>query len=624
MVKYQFIAKTRTMKKLFLSILIMMFVLSGYANAQKFYSSVNRNPVSEGETFQVTFSLENSQGRGFQAPSLKGFTVLTGPSTSQSTQIINGSMSSSVSYTYLLKADNIGQFTIGSATINVDGKQLRTDPIQIQVVKGSAKQSQQNGGSDNEKSLDQQAYDIIKDNAFVRLNVRKTSVYENEQIVATYKLYINPELNLVNLSAPKMPTFNGFWTTELDIGQVRYRTETLNGKAYKVADLKKVILLPQQTGQLKIEPMEVELIVRLRVQNQSRSRNGFFNDPFFGDPFGRNHRDFPYTAKTNSPTIKVKPLPIGAPIEFQGAVGDFTMKAWMDKQNTKTNDPVNLKIQITGKGNLKLIQPLPLNLPQDIENYEPKINDNITTSTAGMSGSRTFEYLLLPRNPGTFKIEPVRFAYFDISSGQYKVLSSDEFELNVEKGSGSASSPVISGVRKEDVQLLGKDIRFIKSAPDSFAKANGKFYGSAWFYILNIAPAFLFIIFFAYRKKQEKNSGNVMLMKQKKANRQARKRLSSAKSFMNKDENKFYEETSKALWDYVSDKLSIPYSDLTSEKAEEKLRNENVPENILDKLIKTIDYCESARFAPASEKISQEELYNNAASVITDMEGSIK
>jgi hypothetical protein len=575
-----------TMKKLFISTFLMIFVLSAYASAQKFYAHVNRNPVSQGQTFQVTFSLENASGRGFQAPGFKGFSVLTGPSTSQSTQIINGNMSSSVSYTYLLKADNVGQFTIGSATINVDGKQLRTDPIQVQVVKGTPQQSQQGGGSDNEKSLEQQAYDIINENAFVRLNVSKKNVYENEQIVATYKLYINPELNLVDLSAPKMPTFNGFWTTELDIGQVSYRTETLNGKVYKVADLKKVILLPQQTGQLKIEPMEVELIVRLRVQSQSRSRNGFFDDPFFGDPFGRNHRDFPYTAKTNSPTINVKPMPAGAPPEFQGAVGDFTMKAWMDKQNTKTNEPVNLKTQITGKGNLKLIQPLPLVLPNDIENYEPKINDNINTSTAGMSGSRTFEYLLLPRNPGTFKIDPIKFAYFDISTGKYEVLSSEEFELNVEKGSGDASSPIISGVRKQDVQLLGKDIRFIKSAPNSFKKSNGRFYGSSWFYILNILPGLLFVLFFAYRKRQEKITGNVVLMKQKKANRQAKKRLASAKSFLNKDETKFYEETSRALWGYVSDKLSIAYSDLTSEKAEEKLREQNVLMKYLENCLK--------------------------------------
>jgi hypothetical protein len=614
------------MKKLVLLILVFVFISFGFmdAMAQKFHASVSRNPVSEGQTFQVTFSLEDASGKGFQAPGFKGFTVLTGPSTSQSTRIINGNMSSSVSYTYLLKADNIGQFTIGSASITVDGKKLRTDPIQVQVVKASARQSQQSSSQDDAKSLEEQAYDIISDNAFVRLSVSKSTVSENEQFVATYKLYIDPELNLVDLSAPKMPTFNGFWTTELDIGQVSFRSETYNGKAYKVADLKKVILLPQQTGQLKIEPMEVELIVRLRVQSQSRSRQGFFDDPFFGDPFGRNFRDFPYTAKTNSPTINVKSLPSDAPAEFQGAVGDFTMKAWMDKQNTKTNDPVTLKVQINGKGNLKLIQPLPLNLPQDIENYEPKINDNISTTTSGMSGSRTFEYLLLPRNPGTYKIDPVRFAYFDINSGQYKVLSSDEFELNVEKGSGSASSPVITGVRKEDVQLLGKDIRFIKSAPEDFKRSGDKFFGSTWFYILNISPALLFVFLYAYRRKQEKESGNLALMKQKKANRLAKKRLSSAKNFMNKDENKFYEETSKALWGYVSDKLSIPYSDLTSEKAEEKLRQANVPEGILKKLTETIDYCESARFAPASEKISQQDLYNNAASVITDMEGSIK
>ena len=608
------------MKKHLIIILIFILLAPALAMSEKFYARVSRNPVSQGQTFQVTFTLEDAKGKNFDAPGFKGFTVLTGPSTSHSTQIINGNMSSSVSYTYLLKADKAGQFTIGSARINADGKQLRTDPISVKVVKGSAKQN--DSDADGSKSLNEQAYDIISENAFVRLQISKQNVYENEQFIATYKLYIDPELNLVDISAPKMPTFNGFWTHDLDIGQVSFHSERYNGKYYKVADLKKVVLLPQQKGKLKIEPMEVELVVRLRVQSQRRTRDPFGG--FFDDPFGRNFRDFPYTAKTRSPVINVKPLPSDAPLEFNGAVGDFTLKAWIDKKNTSTNDPVTLKIQLSGKGNLKLIQPLPLELPQDIESYEPKINDNISITSSGMSGSRTFEYLLLPRNPGQFRIEPVKFAYFDLSSGEYKTLSTEEFILNVEKGAGTATSPMVTGVRKEDVQLLGKDIRFIKSAPEDFRRTKDKFYGSAWFYILNLLPPLLFVLVFAYRKKQEKISGDVALFKRKKANKIARKRLTTAKKYMDKDENLFYEEISKALWGYVSDKLSIPVSELTSENSEESLRKANVPGELIEKFMRSIDYCESARFAPASEKKSHQEIYNNAASVITDMEGKIK
>ena len=602
------------MKKIYVLFIFLLASIS--AISQSFNASVSRNPVGEGDSFQVTFSLENAQGSSFQSPGFKGFSVLTGPSRSHSTQIVNGNMSSSASYTYLLKADKTGSFTIGSASITVDGKRLRTKPIQVKVVKGSPKQK--NEDSDQTATIGEQAYNLISKNMFLKLNVSKTNVYENEQLVATYKLYVHPELNLVDISAPKMPTFNGFWTHDLDIGQLRFSSERYNGTTYKVANLKKVVLLPQQTGKLKLDPMEVEFVVRLRMQNQRRNRDPF---SFFDNS---NYKDFPYTAKARSVTINVKSLPEAAPTDFNGAVGNLKMKVWLDKRNTKTNEPITLKIQLSGKGNLKLIQPLALNLPNDLESYEPKINDNISITSSGMSGSRTFEYLLLPRNPGKFRIDPVNFTYFDLVSKKYKTLSSEEFEINVEKGSGSASSPLITGVRKEDVQLLGKDIRFIKTAPESFSKNGKKFYCSLCFIMINITPALLLVFFFAYRKKQDKLTGNIALMKRKKANKLVKKRLASAKAYMNKDENKFYEEISHALWGYVSDKLSIPYSDLTSQSAEEKLQGINIPEDILQKVMETIDYCESARFSPNSEKLNQIDLYNDAASVITNMENVIK
>lgn len=605
------------------------FVINGILLLQilaygQFTASVDRNPVLVGEQIQVTFTLSNLNGSNFRAPGFKGFTVLMGPSTSQQMSFVNGQMSRSLSYTYVLQADAEGNYQIGSATIDADGKTLKTNPINITVTKGNAQQQNQ-GQKQNQSqgNLNQQANDVIAKNLFLRLNVSKKEVYQGEQIIATYVLYVHPELRLVQLvPSQNAPTFTGFWTQDIDIGKLQFHTENVNGVPFNAAVVKKVVLIPQQTGKLTIEPFIFETVCRLVVQNQQKRRRSIFDD-FFS--FGPQYQDFKYNASSGAVNINVKPLPPGAPADFNGGVGNLSMKAWIDKPKTKTNEPVNLKIQISGNGNLKLIEPFDLKLPPDVETYDPKVNDNISVSGSGVSGSRTFEYLLIPRHAGEYKIEPVGFSYFDLSSKQYKTLSSQEFILQVEQGTGEEAYQSVTGVRKEDIKYIGKDIRFIKTLSGALAKNNSHFLGSGGFYLLTFTPMVLFFLFFVYLKRQQKLEGNQALLKNKRATKMARKRLQTAKILItDSNEDKFYEEVSHALWGYLSDKLTIPISELNKDSASHSMANRNVAENKINQCMSTIDYCEFARFARSSNDVSKQNIYDDAVNVITELEGVLR
>ncbi|OGU37927.1 MAG: hypothetical protein A2X61_15255 [Ignavibacteria bacterium GWB2_35_12] len=613
------------MKGLSFSTIIAFLFLNTLAHAQ-FSASVSKNPVAVGEQFQVIFSLSNMNGNNFRAPGFKGFTVLMGPSTSQQMSFVNGQMSRSISYTYILQADAEGSFQIGSASIDADGKTLRTNPINMTVAKGSTQQQKQAQGQGQDQSqgtLNKQADDVISKNLFLRLNVSKKDVYQGEQIIATYVLYVHPELRLVQLvPSQNAPTFTGFWTQDIDIGKLQFHTENVNGVAFNAAVVKKVVLIPQQTGKLTVEPFIFETVCRLIVQNQPRKRRSIFDD-FFS--FGNQYQDFKYNASSGAVSINVRPLPSGAPPDFNGGVGNLSMKAWIDRPKTITNEPVNLKIQISGNGNLKLVEPFELKLPPDIETYDPKVNDNISVSGSGVSGTRTFEYLLIPRHACEYKIEPVGFSYFDLSSKQYKTLTSQEFIIQVEQGTGDEAYQSISGVKKEDIKYIGKDIRFIKNLSGGLTKKSNTFLGSAGFYALFFSPMFLFLLFFIYLKRQQKLEGNQALLKNKRATKMARKRLQTAKLLLNQsNEDKFYEEVSHALWGYLSDKLTIPISELNKDSASFAMSQRTVGEEKIQQYMSTIDYCEFARFARSSNDVSKQNIYDDAVRVITELEGALR
>jgi len=601
--------------------LLMIMMLIGFIAKADNIRFIMEGPevVEMGEQFRLGFTL-NERGTDLQLPDLSNFDVLMGPSTSQSSsiQIINGktTQTSSFSYIFILRAKKEGKFTIRPASIKVDGKTYESNTLNIQVVKGQPQQ-QQSGGGQQESSGDEEApaANISKENLFVRVTVDKSNVSKGEQILSTVKLYISQNVPLQGFDEVKLPTYEGFWTKDIEVPtQVNFTREVFNGKIYQVGILKKTILFPQQTGSIKINPFEITCLVRQRVRQQQ----SFFDD------FFDNYRVVKAKVISDPVTVNVKDLP-NQPANFSGAVGNFNIDASIDKTVVKSNEAVTLKLTVNGSGNLTLINAPKLELPQDFEAYEPKTSDRVIASDNGLTGSITFEYLFIPRFAGNFTIPAVEFVFFNPSSRQFETRKTEAFSLKVEKGADDPNSSVVSSFSKEDVRMIGKDIRFIKQNKVKLKPKGSSFYGTFEFYAIYILSAIGFAAFFVINRKKIKENSNLVLVRNKRANKVALKRLKEASGFLkNNQAEQFYEAVIKALWGYLSDKLSIPVADLNREKASESLLVQGIDQETVSELMKIIDDCEFARYAPAAFTGTMNEIYDGAAKVMGIFEKQIK
>ncbi len=612
-----YLLKTRLYSFVFVFIFFSFFSINLFG--QQFTTFVNPNPVQEGELFTVTFVLR-AEGSNFNPPKFSNFTIISGPSTSSEYSFVNGRTSRQVKYTYTLKADKKGEYNIDPASVKIEDAVIKSNSVKVSVIEASqAVKERRNKEDEENKSLADQANKIISDNLYAKVFVNKSNAIVGEQLVATYKIYINEQLNLVDLSMSKAPSFIGFWTQSFDEKQLNYDREVINGSAFKVATVKKVVLLPQKSGKLIIDAMDFKSVVRLRTTGGGGGRrNNMFND-FFNDSY----KDFPYTVTTQPYNLMVKELPT-ASSNFKGAVGEFKIEAWVDRTETTTNDPITLKVKISGVGNLKLISPLELKLPTGFESYEPKTIDNIDVNLNGMSGNVIFEYLLLPRNQGKFKIEPINFTYFNNKINDYTDLVSDEFIINVKKGKASDNNIINNSTNKEDAKYLGQDIRFIKL--NSKLEDDDYFiFSTLLHYLMLLTPALFGIVFAYFYKKNILISNNSILLKNKRANKVALNRLKLANNYLK--ENKlelFFDETNKALWGYVSDKLSIPVSELNKDIISKKLVGLSIKDETIVMLITTINDCELARYSNLNSSKNPQDIYLFAETVITEIEGTLK
>lgn len=593
------------------AILLIIFTNILFTQEANFIASSSANIVSMGEQFEITYTL-NGSGKNFKAPNFDDFIVLSGPNQSQSIQIINGRLSQTITYSFILQPRSEGKFTIPPASIEVEGKRIQSNTLNIEVSKSTTKpQTKTTPKSTEDENLSKQ----IAQNLFIRAFLDRNEVFQGEQITVTYKLYTR--LNIVNSNIDKIPAYTGFWKEEIDLERNQnYSIETLDGIQYRTVTIKKLALFPQRSGTFDIEPLEANFI----VQVQLRRRTGDWFDQFFNDPFFGNVINKDYKAQSNSLKIRVKPLPENPPSTFNGAVGKFDIDAWLDKTETKSNEPVTLRIKISGRGNIKLIEPIKINFPVDFESYEPKISDKINQKLSTISGTRTFEYLLIPRRQGNYKIPTINFSYFDVERKTYQTLTIPEMKLIVTKGTEIVGGPV-AGLTKEEIKLIGLDIRFIKSGSNKFIRQGISFFGSTFFYILFISPFFVLILTFYVLKRYESNLQNVNLYKNKRATKLAKKRLKLAKKLMeNNDKEKFYEEVSKALWGYLSDKLGIQFANLNKDNVKTTLIHKNIKNEIIEKLLHTIDACEYSRFAPSSDSMNMQQVYNDAINLVIEIE----
>jgi len=594
-------------------LIILFLILPLHIFAQNFVCSVNETTVADNQHFEVsfTFSGKNINGaRNFKPPTFKNFLVLSGPNQSTSIQIINGVQSGSLSYNYVIQAKSIGTFSIRAASIEYNGESFKTKSIKITVVRGSSKpkkQKQDAGISDEE----------IAKNLFIRAVVDKRKAYLGEQVTVTYKLYTR--LNIAaQMSISKLPQYQGFWAEELQTSSnITFATEVIDGKQYRVGVLKKAALFPTQAGKLEITPFELTVPIQLR---RNRNRNNFFDD-FFNDPFGFN-QTIEYNATSNKVTIDVLSLPDeGKPDSFNGAVGEFSLSADIDKKTAKTNEAVTLKVILSGEGNLELLDMPELNLPSGFEEYEPKTSENINKRNI-ISGSKTAEYLMIPRVVGKREIPPVEFNYFNPAKKKYVTLRSKSFKLNITQGE---QLPEVEYTGKEDVQHLGTDIRFIKTSFEDIYNKEESVLFTTFFWVGGIVPMLVLFIAVGWKKRNDKLAGNVALLRYRKAQKVAKNRLKKAKKLMQENNYKeFYTEVSLALFGYLEDKFHIAKAEFTIERVMDELRKSEVEESLINDVKKAAEDCEFIRFAPGAEKSSaMQNMYDQLTMVIIDVEKNI-
>ena len=588
-----------------------------------------KKQVMVGERFQVVFEA-NAEGKNFQAPSFDGLTVLGGPftSTSSSFSMVNGSMSHTVkcTYTYALQAYQEGTVHVGSASLTVKGDKITSQPFDIKVIPDDGSHAAPSGGgtSSGQGQSQQNTTDsqVSGKDLFLRVIPSKKSAYVGEQVMLTYKLYTKVPVSSVSLS--KMPSYAGFWTKDVsdNSGTLKQSSEYINGVEYTTAEIQKVIVVPQRSGKLTLDPMTMECIAQIRTErNNNRSMDpfeAFFNDPFFN----RNIVNVKKELSSQALTLEVKNLPEnGKPASFAGAVGNYSFKTDIDKTELRTNEAVTITLTVSGTGNVELLQmPEPV-FPPDFEVYDPKISTSSNVGSQGLTGTKKAEYLAIPRRAGSFTIPAVEFSYYNSSSESYEVLSSEPYEIKVEKGSGTDDGGGIFTSNQEDIKYLGSDIRHIMTGDAHLKPMHTIFFGSAAYFVVLLVLLLLFIILLFVLKKREQMSKDTVANRNRKADKVARGRLKNAYQHLKaKDQEKFYVEMSQALWGYIADKLGIERSKLSMDTVSETMKGKNVPDELTQQFVDTLNNCEFARFAPGSAEEKMDDLYQRGIDVISKAE----
>lgn len=576
--------------------------------------------VVSGDQVRLVFTVNSQDIKDFRAPSIKGFDVLMGPSRSQqsSIQIINGkrTSNSSTAFTYILLAGSPGTYTIPAASVEVNGEKVFSNAISIKVLPQdqNSGNSGNNGGGSASSSRSQAAGSRISANdLFITATASKTTVHEQEAILLTYKVYT--VVNLRQLYG-KMPDLKGFHTQEVELPQQKtFTLEHYKGQNYNTTVWSQYVLFPQQTGKLEIPSITFDGV----VAQQTVSDDPF--DAFFN---GGGYVEVKKKITTPKVVINVQPLP-AKPAGFSGAVGEFKLASSINATDVKTNDAVTIKLTLSGTGNMKLIGTPEVKFPQDFEIYDPKVTDDYKLTNSGLTGTKTFEYLAIPRHAGNFTIPAVEFTYFDLKSNSYKTLKTEAYNLKVAKGQGNADQVISDFTNKESVKMLGKDIRFIKLGDSSLRPKGDFFFGTVGYYLCYLIPLLLFVVFAVICRQKALENANVAKVKTKKANKVATRRMKLAgKLLAENKKNEFYDEVLKALWGYISDKLSIPVSQLSKDNIEAELTNYGVQEALIAEFIGVLNECEYARYAPGNENEAMDKVYSASVEVISKMENSIK
>ncbi|MFW5753605.1 MAG: BatD family protein [Marinilabiliaceae bacterium] len=574
------------------------------------------NSVVQGERFQLVYSI-NEKGENIRVPDMNEFEILMGPTTSQRSQvrIINGDVSreQEYSYTYILKANQTGTFTVPAATIEVDGEKHESNSLSIEVI-------EEEEGSTDQQTEEQATGTIGDDDLFVKMTPNKSNVYRGQPVLLTTKIFTR--VNLEGISDIQHPAFREFIAEDIEEEQnIEWSLENVDGKTYRVGTYNKKVLYPQESGNINIEPISFEFLVRMRQKRQS-------NNVF--DNFFDTHRTIKKTVTSDDVSLNVNSLP-SSPGNFSGFVGTLDMDVDVSKRQVKRGDGITVTTRFTGTGNMKVTDAPDIEIPADFDEFDPKSSSDLKITTNGHQGTRTFEQLIIPRHAGTFEIPAIEYVYFDPERVSYQTLKSDPITIEVERSEGSGTDDTTSaqgstsGRNRERVQVLGRDIRYIHTSPPSLKPANTFLFGTWKFALGYIIPLIVFIILSVIYRQKIKENANTQLKKTKQANKVARKKLKkAAKHLKSGNKEAFYLELSKGLWGYISDKLIIPVAELTSDKIRQKLADNGAQEENINRLLDIMETCEFARYAPSGNESEREDLYKTAVDVISKLENNLK
>lgn len=578
--------------------------------------------VTVGSNFNISYTV-NAKGSDIRLPEIDGFSILIGPSTSTSSQtsITNGQIttSRSTTFTYVLKALKEGEFTIAPATVTSGGKQYQSNSLTITVQAAGTQSSSTNrnsSGSSNSSTQSGTVQATGTEDIIITQTLSKSSVYLGEGVELVTKIYTRADLS--SISDIKAPSLTEFVAEDMSPDQLNFQREVLNGVVYQSAVAMRKVLIPQKSGKLTIEPITYEFVVKKRTRG---SGSGFF------DSFFDNVQLVRQSVSSKTVTLNVKPLPEGKPANFSGGVGSMSFNVTVTPQELEANNSVSVKVSVSGEGNLKLVSLPKPQFHSDFDTFDPQEKSNITVTTSGYKGSRTAEYLVIPRRDGEFEIPELKFSYFDLAQGKYVTARKGPFTLKVSKGQGDASTGTVtfSGGGREQVQYIGSDLRYLHVRADDLEPRGEFFLGSPAFYTSLAVPLVVLVIFFFVYRKRISDNANIDRVKMRKANKTARRRLKQAAKLIKENRREaFFDEVMRALWGYLSDKLTLPLSELTKDNAKEEMQRHDIDAAVADEFLELLDTCEFARYAPAEVSKTMDEVYAQAANVIGKIDGNIK
>ncbi|MDV7137809.1 BatD family protein [Maribacter sp. TH_r10] len=584
--------------KYFISLLPLLFialVMNAQDDAVTFEMNLSKTKLGINERLRVEFTM-NKDGDDFSPPDFNGFRVLMGPSQAISSSWVNGVRSYSKTYSYTLAPTARGKFTIKQASIVIDGQVYKSLAKTVEITAAVEKP--------NELNVD----DYADDNLHLVAEVSKTNPYMNEAISVVYKLYVSPSIRVSNYRPLDNPKYNNFWSQDIPVQRLNAENGTYKGKNYRYVVLKRIVLYPQKSGKLDIEPLSLDVTVEVPTNKRD----------FFG---GRVYTQINKTVSAGNRTINVKPLPsAGKPANFGGAVGDFDFKVTTSKTSLNASESLQAIVEVSGQGNLKLFQLPAPELPSSLEVYDPEHNEDVRTTLAGMQGKISDSYTIVPSFKGKYPVPSISFSYFNPKTASYQTINSEEILINVIQGPTNSSNPINNNTvnSKQSVVTSGNQFNFIKLNPDLTTKNFSYFFGSKAFYLWLLLPLLLIPLSIVFRKKRDAIASDVEGNRIKRANKLARKYLSEAKKTLGK-KDAFYIALEKALHNYLKAKLKIETSEFSKDKITSLLNEKEVDTDTVEGFIGLLKNCEMARYSPFSDVQMQED-YDRASKVISNLD----